>query len=285
MPTILSGSIARSKLKEVLIEKVKVLREGQNLLTLAILQVGDKAESTAYIAAKKRFGAEIGVLVRHIHFQEDIDQKEVINEIKKLNLEKEITGIIIQLPLPKHLDNRAIIDTIDPKKDVDGITSSNVKKWSVINSVEVHKPWPATAYGIYQLLKFYKVSVQGKKVCVIGRSELVGAPIAALIKAMGGIVTVCHSKTPDLAKETRVADIIISAVGKAKLISAEHVHEGQIIIDVGLSRIDDSLVGDVNFKEVSAKLGGSGAISPVPGGVGLMTVLALFENLIDCATL
>jgi methylenetetrahydrofolate dehydrogenase (NADP+)/methenyltetrahydrofolate cyclohydrolase len=147
--------------------------------------------------------------------------------------------------------------------------------------------YPATDCGIGELLDFYKISLKGKRVCVIGRSPLVGTPIAALCRAKGALVTVCHSKTLDLVKETLAADVIISAVGKAGLITAEHVREGQVIIDVGLSRVDiagkTKLVGDVDFEKVKAVIGEKGAITPVPGGVGPMTVLALFENLADCA--
>jgi len=283
MPTILSGVAARDELKKSLVAKVKALQEKQGApLTLAIIQVGDRPDSTAYINAKKRFAALIGIEVRLVHLQEDAGQEKIIAEIQKLDQDKEVTGIIVQLPLPENIDKRTVLDAIEPGKDTDGITTMNVKKWSTIDAVQGHKPWPATSYGVYQLLTFYKIPIQGKKVCVIGRSELVGAPIAAILRKMGGIVTVCHSKTEDLVKETRAADVIISAVGKAGLITAEHVHIGQIVIDVGLSRAERHLVGDVDFEKVSAVLGDKGAITPVPGGVGPMTVFALFENLVDC---
>jgi methylenetetrahydrofolate dehydrogenase (NADP+)/methenyltetrahydrofolate cyclohydrolase len=146
--------------------------------------------------------------------------------------------------------------------------------------------YPATARGIRELLDFYKIYLKGKKVCVIGRSPFVGTPIACMCRAKGALVTICHSKTEDLMKETRAADVIISVVGKTGLITAEHVRNGQVIVDVGLSRVSvgakTKLVGDVDFEKVSAILGEMGAITPVPGGVGPMTVLALFENLVDC---
>jgi methylenetetrahydrofolate dehydrogenase (NADP+)/methenyltetrahydrofolate cyclohydrolase len=285
MPTILSGLTARDELKKPLAAKIKALQEKRSgsPLTLAIIQVGDRADSIAYINSKKKFAAEIGVDVNLINFQENINQEEIISEIKKLNKDKKITGIIVQLPLPKNLYERIILDAIDPAKDADAITSTNVKKWMI--QKQVLFLYPATARGISELLDFYKISLKGKKVCVIGRSAFVGTPIACLCRAKGAIVTVCHSKTIDLVKKTLDADVIISAVGKAGLITAGHVRRGQVIIDVGLSRAEGKLVGDVDFEKVKTLLEESGAITPVPGGVGPMTVLALFENLLDCAIL
>ena len=285
MPTILSGLTAREELKKPLIVKIKALQEkrGGSPLTLAIIQVGDRADSTAYINSKNKFAAEIGVLVKLVHLQENIKQEKIIAEIKKLNKDKKITGIILQLPLPKNFDERIILDVIDPVKDADAITSTNVKKWTI----QGETLYPATARGVGELLDFYKISLKGKKVCIIGRSKFVGTPIACLCRAKGALVTVCHSKTEDLMKETPVADVIISAVGKAGLITAGHVRSGQVVIDVGLSRVSvgekTKLVGDVDFEKVKVALGENGAITPVPGGVGPMTVLAFFENLADCA--
>jgi 5,10-methylene-tetrahydrofolate dehydrogenase/methenyl tetrahydrofolate cyclohydrolase len=292
MPTILSGLIVRDELKKSLATRIKALQEKRGLsastspLTLAIIQVGDRADSTAYINAKKRFAAEIGVLVKLVQFKENADQEEIISEIKKLNQDKKITGIIVQLPLPKNLDEKVILDSIYPAKDADAITSTNVKVWTIQGPTS----YPATARGVGELLGFYKIPLKRKRVCVIGRSKFVGTPIACLCRAKGALVTVCHSKTEDLVKETLAADVIISVVGKAGLITAEHVKKGQVIVDVGLSRASvdgkTKLVGDVDFEKVKAVLGdspaGGGAITPVPGGVGPMTVLALFENLVDC---
>lgn len=287
---ILSGLVVRDELKKSLIAKIEALKNGPGHfpLTLAIVQVGDRADSTAYINAKKKFAAEIGVTVQIINFRENTEQKDIIKEIVKLNKEMKTAGIIIQLPLPVSLDERAILDAIDPAKDVDAITSSNVKRWSAQGeSFQDKVLFPATARGVGELLDFYDIQLKGKKVCVVGRSRLVGTPIAFLCRTKGAEVVVCHSKTPDLKKETLAADVIISAVGKAGLITADHVKSGQVVIDIGLSRIADGtrtkLVGDVDFEKVSVALGNDGAITPVPGGVGPMTVLGLFENLVDCA--
>ncbi len=276
MSIILSGKIARDELKKSLVAKIRSLRDERGVsLVLAIIQVGDRADSTAYVNAKKRFASEIGVLVKLVPFGESIGQKEIIDEIKALNQDKGIAGIIVQLPLPKDMDEQIILDTVVPSKDADAVL------------------YPATARGIGELLDFYEIPLMGKKVCVIGRSALVGTPIAVLCRARGAFVTVCHSKTTDLVKETRSADVIISAVGKPGLVGAEHVKAGQVVIDVGINEVcGDSLnkeigrrklVGDVDFEKVTAVLGEKGAITPVPGGVGPMTVLALFENLVDCA--
>ena len=314
MLTILSGKVARDELKKALVAKINALREKHGAsLTLAIVQVGERADSTAYINAKKRFAASIGVAVKLIQFKEDTAQEEIVGELQKLNHDKAITGIIVQLPLPGHIDKRVVLDAIDPAKDTDGISSTSVKRWSnqglplalaksprvtlgVGETTKGYPMYPATARGVGELLLFYKIQIQGKKVCVIGRSELVGAPIAAIVTKMGGIVTVCHSKTLDLMKETLAVDVIICAVGKPGLITAAHVRAGQTVIDVGINDVGGSakldeeiprrrLAGDVDFEKVSAALGDKGAITPVPGGVGPMTVLALFENLIDCAVI
>ena len=300
MSIILSGKIARDKLKKALAIKTTAFQRRHGFpLTLAIIQVGDRVDSTAYVNAKKRFASEIGVLVKLVPFGESIGQKEIIDEIKALNQDKGIAGIIVQLPLPEDMDEQIILDTVDPSKDADAIwsvrddilTSYDVKMSSRTRQDSVL--YPATARGIGELLDFYEIPLMGKKVCVIGRSALVGTPIAVLCRARGAFVTVCHSKTTDLVKETRSADVIISAVGKPGLVGAEHVKAGQVVIDVGINEVcGDSLnkeigrrklVGDVDFEKVTAVLGEKGAITPVPGGVGPMTVLALFENLVDCA--
>ncbi|MDR3558187.1 MAG: bifunctional 5,10-methylenetetrahydrofolate dehydrogenase/5,10-methenyltetrahydrofolate cyclohydrolase [Candidatus Pacebacteria bacterium] len=290
MPIILSGKVARDELKKSLAFRIAAFQKRRGFpLTLAIIQVGDRADSTAYINAKKKFASEIGVLVKLVHFGEGTRQKEIIDEIKKLNQDKEISGIIVQLPLPKKMDERIILDAVDPSKDADATSSLNVEKWMAHSAAL----YPATARGIGELLDFYKIDIKGKRVCIIGRSPLVGKPIACLCSAKGAFVTVCHSKTVDLVKETLAADVIITAVGKPALVTAAHLRSGQAVIDVGISdegvkKPDDGvskrkLVGDVDFENVRAALGKNGAISPVPGGVGPMTVLALFENLVDCA--
>jgi methylenetetrahydrofolate dehydrogenase (NADP+)/methenyltetrahydrofolate cyclohydrolase len=255
---------------------------------LTIIQVGNREDTNAYIRAKKLFAEKLGVKVKHIQLTEDVIQDEVINIIKENNQDSEIKGIIVQLPLPVGMDVDFVINSIDPKKDVDAITSYNVKQW-----IEGEKQalLPATARGVRTLLRYYNIDLSGKKVVVIGRSALVGKPIACMCSNEKATVTVCHSKTLDLAKETLNADIIISAVGKVNLITKDHVKAGQIVVDVGINTVEDEklyeddgstskrkIVGDVDFEQVSKIVQ---AISPVPGGVGPLTVLSLFQNLLD----
>jgi len=241
---------------------------------LAIIQVGDRSDSTSYIRAKKLFAAKIGVEVVHELFAETITQTEILKHIEILNDDESIHGIIVQLPLPGHIDRTKVIDTIAPGKDVDALTTTSIGSWTKGKGI-----MPATARGVRELLRFYGIEILGKKVTVVGRSDLVGRPIAVMCQNAGAHVTVCHSQTTDLISGTKDADILIVAVGKPGLITAKHVNGGQVVIDVGISRIgEERLVGDVDFEAVSQIVK---AISPVPGGVGAMTVLALFENLID----
>jgi len=283
---LLDGRVVRDALKKKLVERIDKLKKRGIAPALAIIQVGDRADTAAYIEAKKRFGADIGIEVRHVHLDDRVSTEEVISNIKRLNADRAIQGIIAQLPLPEGIknDRNEIVNAIDPAKDADALTSKN-------------ELWPATARGVGELLDFYGIALKDKKVCVIGRSALVGIPVAALCRARGAAVTVCHSKTVDLKKETLAADIVISAVGRPKLITAEYVKPDQVIVDIGINEVKGNadtygyklneelpkrnLVGDVDFEAVSRAIGPSGAITPVPGGVGPMTVLALFENLAD----
>lgn len=263
----IDGRKTREELLPGLVQRIKGLPKPP---MLAIIQVGDRPDSTSFIKAKKAFAKKIGVYEKHIQLQADIQETELLRIVAKCNADKNIQGIIVQLPLPEHIGRDRVINAIDPKKDADGLTDTNIESGHVI---------PATARGIRELLNHYSIQLLGKKVTVIGRSMLVGTPIAQMCKREGAIVTVCHSKTADLAKETKAADIIICAVGKQGLITAKHVKAGQVVIDVGINRNEEErLVGDVDFEAVKDIVS---AISPVPGGVGPMTVLGLFENLVD----
>lgn len=272
-PKLLSGITARDARIPALIEKIKAL---SYVPQLAIIQVGDRPDSTAYISAKKAFAEKIGVGTRHIHLKESATQTEVLEAITTNNTDASVQGIIVQLPLPTHIDRMKIIEAIDPNKDVDGLTSANYNKliagdWSGIT--------PATARGVMELFDHYSIHLPGKKVAVVGRSRLVGTPIAVLCKKAGADVIVCHSKTPNIAIETKKADIVIVAVGKPGLIGASHIRQGAIVIDIGISKAEDGILkGDVDHDAVAGIVS---AITPVPGGVGPMTVLGLFENLVD----
>lgn len=271
MTIIIDGRKTREKILPLLKKRVAKLSV---VPRLAIIQVGERADSTSFIRAKKLFAEKIGVTVAHKQFNEAISQEELLNHIRSLNSDSDIHGIIVQLPLPSGIDKVAVIDAIDPSKDVDALTSTNVAIWSRGEGI-----MPATARGIKELMDSYGFALQGKKVTVVGRSDLVGKPIAAMCRSEGAEVTVCHSQTVDLVAGTKDADILIIATGKPGLIKVEHTNPDQVVIDVGISRIGtERLVGDVDFANVSGMVK---AISPVPGGVGAMTVLALFENLID----
>lgn len=292
-PRILDGRIARDFYKTKLIHRVAALRRDHGVIpTVAIIQVGSREDSAKYISAKKKFAKEIGAQEVHMQFPDTILTREMVEEITKLNIDKRVHGILVQLPLPGLLDRDEIINTISPKKDVDGLTQASVNRWSGLDvaadiAFETGEErsrdvmWPATARGIKELLAYYGIAVAGQKVTVVGRSALVGKPTAEMFLRAGADVTIAHSKTLDVAASTRKADIIVTAVGKPGLIGTDYVHKGQVIVDVGTTPVDGELIGDVNFEDVSKIVGPTGAISPVPGGVGAMTVLALFENLVD----
>ena len=279
--TILDGRKTRDSLLPALIKRAKAL---SHVPKLAIIQVGERPDSTSYISAKKAFAEKVGVDVQHIQLPENIEQTDLMKAIRECNVDPSVDGIILQLPLPEDIDRRATMDAIEPNKDVDRLTRESMRMWNEDPDALL----PATARGIRELLEYYEISLKGKKVCVVGRSELVGKPVAVMCENAGAAVTVCHSKTPDVAAETSKADIVIVAAGKAGLIKRDYVKKGQIIIDVGINtitgeKLEDEieakrLVGDVDFDAVKDIVA---AITPVPGGVGPMTVLALFENLID----
>jgi len=270
---ILDGKLVREEGIEAL---KKSISELSFVPCLAIIQVGNRPDSDAFIRAKKSFAKKIGVNEIHIQIPENIKQGELIDIVKKYNEDKDVQGIIVQLPLPIHLNSEAILNAIDSKKDVDGLTPINMKRLLDGHDEAII---PATTRGIRQLLKYYNIELFGKKVVVVGRSTLVGKPIALMCVNENATVTICHSKTSNLKEETKSADIIIVAVGKPNLIDKEYVKAGQIIIDVGISRqMDNTLIGDVNFNEVKDIVE---MITPVPGGVGQMTVFSLFENLLD----
>jgi len=262
---ILDGRKTREDLVPKLINRVKAL---SFVPALTIIQVGDRADSASFIRAKKAFADKIGVKVELLTLAENVSESEVIDRVKKLNTDENVQGIIVQLPLPTGINADSIIESIDPRKDVDALTSSH-------NGI-----YPATARGIRTLLREYKIDLSGKKVTVIGRSNLVGKPIIAMCKNENATVTVCHSKTPkdELLQATQNADIIIVAAGVPNLITSDMVKERQVIVDVGINGAGEQLVGDVDFKTVFSKVA---AITPVPGGVGPMTVFSLFENLLD----
>jgi methylenetetrahydrofolate dehydrogenase (NADP+)/methenyltetrahydrofolate cyclohydrolase len=260
---LLDGKVAREHYTQLLIERIKDLSIKP---CLTIIQVGNRSDSDAYVKAKKSFAEKIGIRINHVHLFDSISQENLIETINRYNVDDGTHGIIVQLPLPEHIKTELILESVNPRKDVDGLTCNT-------------KFMPATARGVKELFKFYKIELQNKKITVLGRSKLVGSPIAKMCHEEGANVTVCHSKTENIPEKTKIADIVIVAIGKPKFINESYLKEGQIVIDVGITRhIEEGLVGDVDFEKVKDIVN---MISPVPGGVGQMTVLALFENLID----
>ncbi|MFA6078022.1 MAG: bifunctional 5,10-methylenetetrahydrofolate dehydrogenase/5,10-methenyltetrahydrofolate cyclohydrolase [Candidatus Paceibacterota bacterium] len=271
MVKILDGKIVRDEIVDFLSREVKRFKTKPQLV---IIQIGSRADSDSYIKQKKIFGERIGAKVTHLKFKENITEKKLLSVVLKCNIDKKVSGIIVQLPLPKQLNSFNIIESISPKKDVDGLTSVNLKK--LITNDESGF-LPATPKGIVSLFEYYKVSIRGKKIVVVGRSPWLGKPLALLLINNGATVTVCHSGTKNLATETKNTEILIVATGKPKLIGKKHVSSGQVVIDVGINKVDGKLVGDVDFEAVKNIVK---AITPVPGGVGPLTVASLFQNLV-----
>ena len=271
MSKILDGK----KLSDQLIPKLKKQVNKLKIKPkLVIIQIGNLEESNIYIKKKKIFAHKIGVLVLHKKYSNNVPEKKVITDIIKVNLDSMVHGVMVQLPLPKHLNASKIIEAINPDKDVDGLTAKNTKL--LFDNDEAFLP--ATTKGIITLLENYKINLVGKKVVVVGESMLVGRPTALAFVNRGATVTICHSQTKNLAEETQCADILLVAIGVAKFISTKHVSPNQIVIDVGINYFKKGVVvGDVNFEKVKNIVG---ALTPVPGGVGPMTVLSLFNNLI-----
>ncbi|MEK9184853.1 MAG: tetrahydrofolate dehydrogenase/cyclohydrolase catalytic domain-containing protein, partial [Patescibacteria group bacterium] len=234
MTKILDGKIIKAEGKEKL---KKVFAELGFVPILAIIQVGNRDDSNSYIASKKKFGEEVGVKVLHIIFPENVQENEIVTKIKELNNDKNINGIIVQIPLPAQIDKDKVINTINPEKDVDGLTSAS-------------RFIPATTLGIINLLNYYKISLESKKVTIIGRSSLVGKPTMLALLNKNATITVCHSKTENLKEHTQNADILIVAIGRAKFINHKYVSAGQIVIDVGSNIVETKIVGDVDFDDV-----------------------------------
>jgi methylenetetrahydrofolate dehydrogenase (NADP+) / methenyltetrahydrofolate cyclohydrolase len=272
MTQILDGKKLSDKLAPALARAIGALKAKPRLV---IIQVGDIEESNTYIARKKAFGEKLGALVERKKYPTTVFQNRVIADIKRFNADRHVHGVMVQLPIPAHLDTRKILDTIDPDKDVDGLTSTSVKR--LFDNQEIFLP--ATAKGILTLLEHYGVPLKGKKVVIVGESILIGRPTALIALNRGATVTVCHRETKNLKSEAKQAHILIVGTGQPKLITPSHVNKDQIVLDVGFSVTKDKkVVGDVDYNRVSKIVK---AISPVPGGVGPMTVYSLFENLLE----
>lgn len=266
---LLDGKVVKTMALEGL---KKLVNEIERPLGLTVIQVGDNASSNIYIKQKRKMAEFLGFNFNHIKLEDDVTLEGILRIIDELNNDEEVDGILVQMPVSEHLDSKVIQNAINPLKDVDGLTDINMGKL-------VHKKEclvPCTALGIMELLNYYNIPVISKNVVVVGRSYLVGRPVAELLINASATVTLCHSKTKDLASITRGADILIVAVGKSRLITKDMVKDGAVVIDVGINKLEDgSLCGDVDFENVKDKCS---YITPVPGGVGQMTVLELGFN-------
>ena len=268
---ILDGKSLSNKIKSEIKNTIDTQFVGKLKPTLACMIVGDNPASKIYVASKEKACAAVGFGSIVVRLPENSTEQEVITEINKLNKDKKVSAILLQLPLPNGLDERKILSHISPDKDADGLTDVSLGRL-VAKDFDVA---PCTAYGIIHLLKEYGIDMQGKKAVVVGRSLLVGKSVAILLEENNATVTVCHSRTKDLAKETKKADILVVAIGKPKFVTADMVKNGAVVVDVGINRTDNGIVGDVDFENVSKKCK---YISPVPGGVGPMTIAELLNN-------
>ncbi len=242
---------------------------------LVVVQIGNDPASASYIRQKLKSCQEVGMRHEHKHLDEKTTLKELMKLIEELNTDADVTGFIIQLPLPKELQSHVpqILKAIDPKKDIDGFGAYNLGKMFLSTDFE-HLP-PATPAGVIELLRYYNIEVEGKHAVVVGHSNIVGKPLAVMLLNRNATVTVCHKYTKDLRSFTKQADLLFCAVGKANLITKDMVKKGAVVIDIGVSRVDGKLLGDVDFDAVKDI---ASAITPVPGGVGPMTVASLIRN-------
>ena len=273
---IIDGKKTAAELREKLKKQVSELKSVHNTVPgLTVILVGEDPASKIYVKNKEKFAKEVGMNSEVIRYPADTEEKVVLNKIKELNEDKKISGILVQLPLPKHIDKRKVIETILPGKDVDGFHPMNVGNLSSGYDSSI----PCTPLGCYLLLKKVEKNLNGKHAVVIGRSNLNGKPMTQLLLKENCTVTITHSKTKDLKAECNRADIIIAAVGRPKLVKGDWVKKGAIVIDVGINKTDSGIVGDVDFDEVSKV---AKAITPVPGGVGPMTIACLLSNTVEC---
>lgn len=274
MAIILDGKMLRDKIFESLKAKLDKMQQKP---TLAVILVGENPASQIYVRNKKKTAEKLGINSLSIEYPSDISEEELLNKIKELNSDEKVTAILVQLPLPTHINKNRIIDAILPQKDVDGLTPYNLGK---LFSGEEPYVYPCTPKGILLLLDEYNIKLEGKNIVVVGRSNLVGKPVAQMLLKRNATVTMCHSHTKNLSAITKTADIIVSAVGK-KVIGEKMLKSDCVVIDVGIFRDENGKIsGDVDFENVSKT---AAYISPVPGGVGPMTIASLMLNTVELA--
>ncbi len=274
--TIIDGKKTAADLRSNLKNEVDNLKKKFNRVPgLTVILIGEYAPSKIYVRNKEKSAAEIGLKSEIIKYPDTVDEKTVLEKISELNKDENVSGILVQLPLPKHINNKKIIDAIDPNKDVDGFHPNNVGNLSSGYESSI----PCTPLGCHFLIKKIEPNLNGKKAVVLGRSNLNGKPMTQLLLKENCTVTIAHSKTKNLREECLKADILVVAVGIPKLVKGDWVKKGSIVIDVGINKTEEGIVGDVDFDEVSKH---AKAITPVPGGVGPMTIACLLKNTIEC---
>lgn len=272
MAVILDGKATSIKVKSEIKERVDaIVASGKRAPCLAVVLVGEDPASQVYVRNKIRSCGETGITSKQYLLPDTTTEDELITLVKELNRDENVDGILVQLPLPKGINERAVIETIVPEKDVDAFHPVNVGKMFLgLDSFA-----PCTPSGVIRLLDEYNVEIKGKNCVVIGRSNIVGKPMAMLLLGRHGTVTVCHSKTPDISVYTKNADIVVVAVGKANVVTGDMIKDGAVVIDVGMNRVDGKLCGDCEYESCAAK---ASYITPVPGGVGPMTIAMLLTN-------
>ena len=274
---IISGKEVSAYEKGIISERVKALKEKGIQPKLSVIIVGEDPASQTYVKGKHKDCAECDILSDNIALPESTTQEELLAVIERLNKDETVHGILVQLPVPKHIDEYAVINAIAPEKDVDGFTALNVGNMNIGKDCFI----PCTPQGCVNMLEYAGIDVEGKDVVVIGRSNIVGRPVATLLTQKSATVTICHSKTKNIAEKTRMADIVIIAIGKAGFLTGEMIKEGAVVIDVGINRnAQGKLCGDADFDSCIGKVS---KITPVPGGVGLMTRVNLLKNTVKSA--
>ena len=273
---LIDGKKAAAELRDELKQEVAELKTKYNKVPgLTVILIGDMAPSQIYVRNKEKSANEVGLKSEVIKYPDSVEEKTVLEKIEELNKDETVSGILVQLPLPKHIDKQKVIETIVPSKDVDGFHPMNVGNLSSGYESSV----PCTPLGCYLLIKKIEPNLSGKKAVIVGRSNLNGKPMTQLLLKENCTVTIVHSKTKNLKEECYRADIIIAAVGVSNLVKRDWVRDGSIVIDVGINKQGKKIVGDVSFDEVKEKVK---AITPVPGGVGPMTIACLLKNTLEC---
>ena len=276
MAIIMDGKFLAKEIRNNIKLEVENLKQNNIYPKLAVIMVGNDPASLIYVKNKSNACNEVGIEFEEILLPENVSIDQLVDVINELNSRNDIHGILLQSPIPKHLDISKAFDTIDYRKDVDGFTAINNGKLSLNQTTFI----PCTANGIIRILENYNINLEGSNVVVLGRSNIVGKPLLQCLLNKNATVTVCHSKTKNIGQITKNADILISAIGKPKFVTAEMVKEEAVVIDVGINRVNESIVGDVDFENVREK---ASYITPVPGGVGPMTVAMLLENVVQAA--